>query len=306
MRFLQLFFRLFAVTIIGGLIVAVAGRELWLFAAAQNIARTAQQLTQTNRWQPYFSQCQDRIITDASSPVLGMQLRFLNDREYVIEVACEGQQAAEVQRSTLPMGVRKSTGSPGFSYDIQSQTLSGEMTLQFFRQNRIVYIEGETAGQQWGKTDLRSGIPASQCAAHGLRCCPADEYEGVGLPQADGVLDCPGGCFDSCLRRPILLSFQSDPSISPSTREVVIQGTSGLVLFAYTFDDTESDIQAVTIDYGDGTAETLTSGRGEFEKEFVCTSGQQCRFVVTLQATDVRGVSSPATRLSTLTVVVTP
>lgn len=283
-----------------------AGRELLLFAAAQGVARTAQQLTQVNRWQPYFSQCQARVLTDSSSPVTSVQLRFLNDKEYVVEVGCVGQQAVEVDRFTLPWGVTKTKGSAGFYYDLQEKTLSGELSLSLFRQSRIVYVDGAKAGQQWGVTDLRAGVPASQCTGHGLKCCPSDEAEGVGLPQIDGVLDCPGSCFDSCLRRPVLLSFQSDPSISLSTREISLEGSSQLVLFAYTYDDEESDIQSVTIDYGDGTVDTLVTTRGEFQKEFTCNGSAPCRYTVLLQAVDVRGVVSAATRLSSITVVLTP
>lgn len=118
----------------------------------------------------------------------------------------------------------------------------------------------------------------------------------------NGVIDCPGRCFDSCLQRPTLLSFQSDPQpSSPESRIVELSGQTAIVFFGYSFDGQEAEIDTVVIDFGDGTSETLTESQGRIEKEFTCQQ-VPCTYEVTIRAVDTRGISSPETRLSGLTV----
>lgn len=302
MRFLSIFFRLFATAIILGLLGVFLGREMWLFVGSQQVARQAQRITQVARWQGQFARCQAGVALGLENPVAGIQLRFLDDSTYAAEIDCIGQEPVEVDRFTLPMWVTKGTGSAGFYYDIVNQNVSGELSLTLLRQSRVVFAEGNDIKQSWGKTEVQSALPVSSCQAHGLTCCDPVEFQGIGSAMSSGVNDCPGGCFGSCQRRPVLLSFQTDP-ILPPNRVLELTGGSELVLLAFTFDDQESPIQNVVIDYGDGTTDTFPAGQGQFEKEFVCASGT-CTYNVTLTATDQRGVMSAATRLSSLQVVV--
>lgn len=306
MRFLSLFFRLVAFLIITGLVGGLLVRETLLFVAAHNVARQAQRLTQSTRWNEHLRECQSGAAVTSELPFRGVQVRFLDDTTYVVEIDCLGRAPFEVERFGLPPGVRKTTGSAGFYYDLANRTLSGELTLRLWRQQRLVYATDLQVAQQWGSTVVRSDVPISQCAAHGLKCCSPVEYQGVGDPMIGGVLDCPGSCFGSCLSRPILLSFQTDPPADAVSRIVELSGQENLVFFGYTFDSSEASIDTVTIDYGDGTQETSAGMTGRFEKEYQCLSRQPCQFTVTLSATDSRGILAAPTRLSTLTVVLNP
>lgn len=305
MKFLSLFFRFLGAVVIIFLFTLVVGREIWLFLGAQEVARQAQRLTQVARWQPYYSNCRAELALGSDIPFRGIQVRFIDQETFVSEIDCIGQNPFEIDRFTLPMGVKKTTGSAGFFFDPMTQVLSGEVTISFLGQSRVVYTESQKISQQWGQSIVRSELPVSQCSGHGLKCCDALEFQGEGLPMSGGVLDCPGGCFDSCLRRPVLLSFQSDPSLS-QTRVLELVGQNQFVTFAYTFDLQESELESVIIDYGDGTQDTGLSPTGQFEKEFSCPGTSVCSFTVTLQATDARGVVSAPTRLSTLQVSLNP
>jgi hypothetical protein len=305
MHFLKIFFRFIAIGIVLALVGVLAGREIWLYYGGAQVARQAQRITQQPRFQKFYGNCRGGLELEGELPFRGIQLRFLNASTFVSEIDCVSQVPFEVERFQLPMGVKKTTGSAGFFYDTTNQVVSGEVTLEFLGQSRVVFVDGLKSGQQWGKSFVQSSLPVSQCSGHGLKCCDAVESQGEGLPMTAGVLDCPGSCYNSCLRRPVLLSFQTDPSFSEA-RVVELQEPDNLVIFAYTFDDQEASLRDVTIDFGDGTTESSTLASGTFEKAYVCSSAAGCEYVVQIRATDTRDVVSADTRLSTLRVVLNP
>lgn len=301
MSFLSVFFRFLLLFIIIGVGGFFGARELLLYTASQQVANDARELTRQSVWKELVSRCEAQIVTEA--PFNGFQLRFTSPTAYNLEASCTSALPAVWKSKKLAYGVKKTTGSAGFYFDFESKLLSGEVTLELWGQKRVVYGDSEGTGQSWGSTELRASRPASVCVAHGGQCCDAQQQIGEGDALVDGVTDCSGQCFASCLQRPVLLSFQTDPFTENETREVNLPGTSGLVLFSYVFDDSDAPIKKVTIDFGDGTKEEKTTRNAQVTKTYECAQ-VPCRYTVTIVAEDTRGIDSSLTRLSQLVVVV--
>ncbi len=300
MTFLNVFFRFVALFLFLAVFGYFASRELILFYAGNQVVNDIKQLSRETNWKNLVDLCQSTIVTQA--PFNGFQLRFTSGKSYNLEVSCVSALPALWKAKELPFGVVKTTGTPGFYFDYENKNLSGEITLELWGQKRIVYGDTSGAGQTWGKTELRGNVPASVCAAHGLLCCDAQQEIGEGDAQSEGVTDCSGQCYPSCVRRPVLLSFQSDPFADYQTREVPLRG-SNLVIFSYVVDDRDAPLKNVTIDFGDGTSQELTTRTGQATKTYECAT-QPCRYTARIVAQDSRGVETAATRLSELTIIV--
>ncbi len=303
MRFLFLFFRIIFFFAILGAVVFFGGREIWLYVASHRVAQEAQRISQTARWQNYYSHCYTETQVGEGLPFRGVQLRFLDATQYSTEIDCVSAPTYQVQSFQVLNGVRKTTGSAGFFFDSQSQQLSGELTLSFLGQSRVLYVDNGEVLHSWG-TALGVGIlPRSQCTGFGGQCCEVLDEQGEGTVWRDGVLDCPGECYPACLRRPILLSFQSNPSFT-GNRELRLVGADQLVTFAYSFDPLDAEIQHVTVDFGDGNTRQVLGSSGQFDHSFRCPARlASCELLVRIQATDVRGVTSTSSRLSEIRVI---
>lgn len=300
MNFLITLIRLAVILMIVFFVGFFGSREVILYWASAQVAADARVLTIQQRWSEAADRC-SRPLTEGQV-FDAFQLRFLDDKTYAMEVRCLSLQPATRETKTLPLGVRKTTGSAGFFYNYVTQELTGEITLELWGQKKIVFADGDRARQVWGSTSLRTSLPASACRAHGLRCCDAVQEVGVGEVHSSGVTDCGATCYQSCRQRPILLSFQTDPPVDYEQRRLPIPATSGLVLFNFVFDDRESPMETVTLDFGDGTTQQITGKRnGQFSKEYTCPSGS-CRFTAILRGVDQRGIESAETRLGTIIV----
>lgn len=303
MTFLATFFRFILVLTLIVFIGYFGARELLLYFAGNQVVRAGRFLTQPVHYQPAISRCLSG--EEPGKTATALQLRFLDDRSYVVEVVCLGGTDQEVGRGSLPWRVRKTTGSAGFWYGLETKNFVGELTLELWGQHRVVFVEGDSLRQTWGKTVLRSSVPESVCVAHGLQCCDAVLQQGEGEKQSQGVSDCQGQCYPQCLRRPLLLSFETDPRYEYETRTLRVTPGAAQVGFFYSFEEQEAKVTQVIIDYGDGQTETETVADGQFIHEYTC-SQSSCQYTATIRATDSRGLSSPDTRISHVIVLVAP
>lgn len=306
MSFIRLFFIFVVLSFLFGVIGFFGGREFVLYWASQGVARAGQQITRPTTWKNYVTGCPTEI-TSQGPAFSGFQLRFIDQVTYALEVRCQGADSVLRAEYQLPWGVKKTTGSAGFYYDYEPQTLNGEVTLEFWGQTKSIVTEGsDTFRQTWGKSNYQASLPASACVAHGFQCCSATEEVGQGSQQLYGVTDCPDTCYSQCLQRPVALSFQTNPAVDHENRQILIPGTSTLVLFAYAFDQIESPIKEVVVDFGDGQQASFSTPNQEFSHEYECRQTTLCIFPVTVRAIDQRGIESAVTRLTTAIIQLDP
>jgi len=169
-------------------------------------------------------------------------LRFISNKDYVLEIVCQTNESLRqlVEEATLPMLVNKDSNQSGLIF---GQKQHG-VTLSILGRTGVVY-EGESFIQSATRYRVDDGLildqgPVTACTGYGFTCC--DETYQLGQnEQNTQALDCPKSCYESCIEKPVILSFHSLPSYSSA--EKIIQIQSGeQVEFFYTVNDIQGDL----------------------------------------------------------------
>lgn len=286
-----------------GFLAALGVREALL---SWGVARVRTDLVQLRKLRinpgNYARECIQRgAIPDENLSVIeSYQLRFLNDTEYVTEVVCAQFKLnpQRVSENSLPMFVKKTPGSSGLFWGANSSAVE----LEVFGRKRTILVEDEDIFyEKPGIANLGEG-PATICAGYGFECCAEETAQGVG-DQLDGVTDCPRSCYDSCVSRPIVLSFSSDPFMDPQTRTA--EAKSGEpVTFSYVADLAGAASPNVIINFGDGTSDAATTNTGTFSHSYTCNQAV-CEYVAQLVITDEQDRTSADIPVTKITLLVT-
>ncbi len=252
---------------------------------------------------PYVKECQKRGETDLSQNVIDrIQLRFTTNRDYQLEVVCRQFQLDPmvVDAYSLPPLLTKAAGTSGL---IWNQPLSS-ITLSIWGRQRSLILEETDVSytNDTPNTPLGSG-PVTSCQGYGFSCCQQESTQGVG-DLITVAADCPKTCYASCVSRPIVLSFSSEPFFDPKTRSLTVD-SGELVTFSYVVDMGAAKTGTMTLDYGDGTSDQLTELVHTLDHQYVCQRGN-CQFTAKLSATDSQNVSSMATPVTALIINVNP
>jgi len=250
---------------------------------------------------PYVRECQKRGETDLTQEVIDkIQLKFTSDTEYQLELVCRQFQLDPivVSSDTLPPLLTKAPGSSGLLWNEQLSSI----TLTIWGRERSLILEGSDVSysNQRPNTPVGSG-PVASCQGYGFSCCQAESTQGMG-DQIPGVSDCARSCYSSCISRPIVLSFGSEPFFDPKTRSLTVAAGEP-VTFSFVVDMGSAKTGTTTIEYGDGQSDTFSENTQTVDHQYVCRQAE-CQFTVGLRVTDSRGTFSAATPITQLTVSV--
>jgi hypothetical protein len=227
------------------------------------------------------------------------QLRFTSSTEYVVEVIC-GSFVLDpilVERQELPMFVEKRIGNSGIVWG----TGRSGIVLEVFGRSAAIGIENELTFTDSGSAnDLGTG-PRTACAGYGFQCCQPETTAGQG-EQLTGVMDCPRSCFTTCLARPVILSFTTQPFYDQATRTLTVVPNDP-VDFAYVASAGNNPSVTVTIEFGDGQTQQLSTLSGLATHTYSCQQAR-CEYQATVRAVDGDGIEAAATPLTMITVVV--
>jgi len=268
-------------------------------------------------------------------------LRFTSQRDYVLEIVCQTNQSlrSPIRTATLPRLVEKGVGQSGL---IQGENLSG-LTLSVLGRTGAVYEEDifiRTVLKYNGEPELVVDQgPPTLCEGYGFRCCSETAQSGV-EPRQPVALDCPRSCYTSCVEKPVVLNFESDPSPVVGTRTVIVQAGQPVEFF-YTFNDVRGDafadsltaaeranlslterfgwlvralfwrngggdkLEKVIVNFGDGQVTELSDLHGAVSHTYTCTR-TECIYQVTVQAVTAAGTVSSLTESSKLELRVVP
>lgn len=247
----------------------------------------------------YRQMCQTAPASSEESTIAGFQLRFLDNRSYVIEVICTliEDTPLRVTEGRLPMYVEKIPGDSGF-YTAAREPSVSRVGIKLLHVKRYITVQdGRVTRSSTAQTATHQ--PATICKGYGYRCCDVASLSGTGEARTEGVLDCPGSCYASCEEVPYFASFTVDP-FPQEGRTVRLQSEQEQVVFSYTVGLEPSRLKTVTIDYGDGSSEEQTEVSGLFTHTYTCTDS--CSYTVRIWAEDTRGKRSATTELTTFTI----
>lgn len=218
------------------IVVAILlGRELLLIIASSELKRAANSLLNYN----HLNNCYDGF---SRSPAAWGQLRFVDDREYVLETVCSDfpKKPILIESQTLPVLVKKVAGGSGFIFDLREKKAS-QIVLNALGKELTIFkeINELDTGKAPTSIDYYPG-PASECEGFNYQCCQNDIEQGVGVRQ-ELAIDCARTCYSSCRPRPLVLAFNAMPSDSSNKRTVHIKSGQA-VSYAFVVGDGKQEL----------------------------------------------------------------
>lgn len=292
MRVLSYLFKLSLVSLIVGALIWLFGGYIWLSVGTYNFINDVWQLPLLNRnLAVYMQMCARAPEGSENSVPKAFALRFVDERNYVVELVCSLIEDSPIQIKTgsLPMFITRNPGSSGFIFwlDDKSGTHSA-LRLTSLRHALGVELRGDTVVKGNQIQEIASEYPHSTCQARLFTCCAPGSQLGVGEALNVGVTDCPQSCFLQCKNVPFIEVFGSDPGYEPQTRELMMSDASLDVIFNYSV--LPKTVDLVTMDFGDGTTQTSSYSEGIFVHTYVCEGS--CKFTAALVARDADGSTS--------------
>lgn len=275
-----------------GVFIYFLGGTLWLQVGTYNFRSEVESLPRLARnVADYTAMCQHSPQSSDNSTPLGFEIRFLDDRHYVVEVVCTliENSPIELKRGSLPPLITKMPGSSGIYYPLDQQTINLS-AVRLFSINKELGISLSGDEVKVG-TDIQAVIgdfPKAECAAFGYSCCTVAATVGQGVPLTGVVTDCAQNCFASCKSVPFIELFNSDPAYEPERREITMTSASLDVVFNYAI--SPKTVNKIHIDFGDGSTQDSTYPDGIFTHTFSCAG--PCNYTVKLSAVSADGTAS--------------
>jgi len=303
-----------------GSVVFFIGREVILFLGVNALTSDYNALSRKN----YDKWCVDQF---AYGQDYSTQIRFTSNKEYNLEVVCADFVASPIlieKKKLFPLLVKKSFGS-GFIIDQRKLPFVVELNV-LGRSVRVYAEDSQIHFSYLGIPDLDYDQgPVSACQSHNYQCCSLDLQSGLGK-QLDFVNDCPKSCYESCLLRPVFLSFNSNPQFQEDDRLVELLNGDTLSL-SYVLGNGKSDVFSgqinknvqtslierlqtifigktgtavesqialpvtIKLDFGDGEVWESTNLQDSVDHIYRCQM-QTCYFLVQISAQDAKGVLS--------------
>lgn len=312
-------------------LIFLLGREIILLWGAKTLQAHYRSLQSKN----YSNWCVEKFTYAQEA---WTQLRFVSNKAYQLEVVCADFTSTPLLIASyqLPPFLAKNSGGTGFIKD--ERNLPFFLELSIFGRSAYLYLEDQQLHFSYTAPpdlDYQAG-PLSSCQAHGFTCCRLDVENGVGN-QLTQVLDCPKSCYQSCLLRPLFLSFNSNPSKDAESQVVEINGAETLT-FSYVLGNGKEDVFAgqidqnassswleklqtawgarfkssqptlalpalVTITFGDGQTWQSQNLQDTVDHRYVCQTSS-CYFQAQISAQDAQGARSLDNETNQITVKV--
>ncbi len=178
--------------------------------------------------------------------------------------------------------------------------------LKIWGETAVVKVENKNISSGWSAPQTFAANPASTCTGYGYTCCQDQSQQGSGTLY-DQATDCPRTCFPSCINRPVVLSFASDPFADGAAR--IAQIRSGeQVTFSYVVSSEITKNLQVTLNYGDGASDQFHDITGTMAHTYMCKSATNspCIFTANVHIVDQNAVTSVDTPITKITVSVAP
>jgi hypothetical protein len=287
MRITKFIFKSIIFLIVVGGVSFLLARETLMFIGIGKVKSSLSTLRSASVQKNYFAKCREKgtVFIDGDDPAV-MQLRFTSTNEYVLEILCSqfSIDPILIEKEQLPMFVKKAAGNSGIIWgDIRSG-----IVLEIFNRQKSIGVEGRAVTTFSADSELGIG-PITSCAGYGFSCCRYESEQGFG-EQFNNSVDCPKTCFSSCVSRPIVLAFNTQPFLDLEKRFVTISAGES-VTFSFVVDAGLDNSVKVKLDYGDGKTDAFYVDKQTTTHAYQC-SKQECSYQVKLVVEDEAGISA--------------
>jgi len=316
MRVLKLLFSALVIFLVFATISFFISRESLLYLGSSRIKSGLRELSLARNKDAFISQCKQLGSTNTNGEdIVSYRLRFLSSQEFVLEAVCAQfpLDPIVIKRASLPQFVSKVAGTSGFELNTQSgielQVFFDELkkiqevtNLNLGKLSKIkVLVADDGVVLDGSNVNYLGNGPVTSCVGYGYQCC--DEISSIGVgSKISGLVDCEQNCYLNCAKRPVILSFNTNPFINPRTRSLNI-GNNETVEFTYVADAGKDVSVGGVIDFGDGKKAPVSGLAGQTSHLYSCTRSV-CNYAVKLSLEDNWGVSSAKTGVSEIKVIV--
>ncbi|MEX0896403.1 MAG: hypothetical protein WDZ94_05750 [Patescibacteria group bacterium] len=316
MRILKSFFFLTILSILLLSSVYLVAREYFLYEGVRQFRQAVFDLERSKIGGQFADHCFERSAGTIDGEIVEYYIRFTSDTDYVLEAYCSefAFDPQQIDQGELSAFVSKLPGSSGilfgeepsyvqlavFEQEIQEiETMTG-WDLGVLHRSRTIGVSEYRLQEFTVVPDYTLG-PATSCTGFGYKCCDRDTQLGEGELLVEGT-DCDGGCYMGCVDRPTIVAVTPNPFFEPDNREILVR-SGNFVDFAYVARGGGNPLSEVSIDYGDGSSDSLSDETGVFSHAYQCQA-ESCRYTATITAQDSAGNDSAMTLVSRIDVVV--
>lgn len=304
MRIIILLVKYSLFLIIGAGVIGLIAREAFLFWGTQQvrIAENKMEVAGGARLKTqYDAQCRAKGSSRAGMSARLIQLRFTSDTEYQSEVVCDffSNDPIVIETYTLPPFVKKVSGQAGFVWNSKGTT--GGIILEVYGRKTTLVSEEKKFKMTQGAQVVPGVQPEATCGGYGYACCSPETQVGTGdlFRQAS---DCSSECYPTCLPRPTVLKFTSDPNPDLKERKIIL-GKGVPITFYFVSDTGASNIATTQIQFGDGQTQDFAENEARYTYQYQCAQ-VECQYTAQILITDPNGVTSVPTSISTIKIVV--
>ncbi len=306
MRFLKL---LFGYLVIGVGLLGVGVLVFMYMISFFQASKVAQAITSAKQLSRKPAHVSDCMVGESMEeyPLLGYQVRFENDKDFVVEAICTSSVRGpfKVNSQSLKYGVTKEDGYSGVLFPtVDALDIDARLVVRLGYARWLVNASTKARVQikalYWNDKKLvLAGEHAAiaTCEGWGFSCCNDLTQVGVGEGVAEKIASCNSSCYIKCLERPSVLIFTTEPELNPKTREVAVNKSAANIIFSYSVQDIDSEELLVSIDYGDGQQATSNNQTDQFSHVYVCSS-MSCTYRAKLSVLDESGLKNSRTRIS--------
>lgn len=300
---------------IASIVTFFVAREALLYLGSKQIKDELLALTLADSRGDYVLECQKKGSNIANSQKIAkIQMKFISSTEYIKEVICSGFTFSPVTigDGVLMNFISKVPGTSGYTIDqasngIEITVFAEEIKraedflgrkLDFLKKKEAIFFQN-------GKVIYEDGImgngPVTSCTGYGYFCCLDNAETGTGA-QITGLNDCANSCYQSCVKRPLVLSLNTNPVTDFTTRKLeIISGD--VVEFNYVAGAEKTSSISATFNFGDGKTFTMNGNTGQTTHVYTCDA-PLCNYKMNLSLQDQNGQTSAMTPASQINVVV--
>lgn len=283
------------------LVVGLVGREVLLNIGVSRLQSSLSLLRRKAASESYYQACRKKGSIFVEGDQMGvLQLRFVSSSEYVIEVLCSQYSVDPimVEQRQLPPLVKKVVGNSGV---IWGDERSG-VRLEIYGRQSGLGVENQQIIQLKPEDELGIG-PRASCVGYGYSCCQAESQQGVGQLQSKAT-DCTRSCYSSCVSRPVVLAFVTQPAVNQQTRTLYIKPGEE-AMFSFVLDQGQAQQVKTRVVYGDGSSDDFLTTQGTSSHRYQCQE-KQCQYWARIEAIDDQRVTTAQLPVNQIKIVVRP
>lgn len=302
MRVLLIMLKVLGASLLGVLLIFVVAREGMLQLERYSLRKQIETIQQISRVpSDYARYC----AGGGNGRIIGTQLRFLDATNYSLELYCSEQpdQPVQIRSGSLGMGVQKVAGSSGIYLSTTEEEWHSGVLLSLWGRTTDIRLGSATSDDLLhASADLIR--PKTTCDGFGYTCCNLNTEVIDGDVVGEQSTDCPLSCASICLSRPLVMSFNAQPSVNTQDRVVLLSKSSSTLEFAFTANDPDGFITSAVLKFGDGQEHSFEeTNAGRVSHEYSCRQ-TRCEFTAELELIDDQDHTSPLLPINEIRVVI--